>query len=205
MVDSQFIPWAGQEFPPMAGPQPEFAPHILKILSKKNLRIERIVKSPDTYDVFHRSCMCSTFCYLCFPCAVPWCMTIVCNSVPLQTRVPKFLVEDDSLEVTTYPHTMNHQMSFYKNDLMSVKFYRTVEKPYIQTITLTWNVDYKDDRGNITGTRTFTFDLQVQATIIKNSFHNLLLKVDAFDPADNAYKLLYQSEYKVARSNSCKI
>ena len=55
---------------------------------------------------------------------------------------------------------MNHQMSFYKNDLMSVKFYRTVQKPYSQTITLTWTVDYKDDRGNITSTSTFTFDLQ---------------------------------------------
>ena len=60
-------------------------------------------------------------------------------------KVPKFLVKDDLLEVTTYPYFS----SGMKTDGNSVKFYRTVQTPYSQTITLTWTVEDTDNYGNI--------------------------------------------------------
>ena len=49
-----------------------------------------------------------------------------------------------------------------KFDLIAVKFYRTVQKPYSQTINVTWTEEYKDQKGKIT-TKRHTFTLQDRA------------------------------------------
>ena len=74
-------------------------------------------------------------------------------------KVPKFLVKDDLLEMTTYSYLWWTK----KPDGISVKFYRTVQTPYSQTISLTWIVEVKDDRGNVTRRKKHKFDLQDKA------------------------------------------
>ena len=46
---------------------------------------------------------------------------------------------------------------------MSVIFNRTVNLPYVQTVTLTWTEQTRDDRGRVTRTDTCTLDLKDRA------------------------------------------
>jgi len=197
MVDSQIIPLAGQEFPSQPVNHPRSS--ILQILSEKDLFIKRIVKTPKKCEIWFGKCMCSTCCFVCFPLALLESLYWLCDCAStLKAKVPKFLVKDDLLEVKTYPHTIwpctNGYIEKMKIDLICVKFYRTVQTPYSQTITLVWTEEHEDDKGNIS-IKGHTFCLQVQATIIEHSNHKIVLKVDAFDDAEKGYKLLYQSEY----------
>ena len=63
-------------------------------------------------------------------------------------------MKHDLLEVTTYPHTLYGIGPYAINekresDLICVKFYRTAQKPYSQTITFKWTEEHEDDKGNI--------------------------------------------------------
>merc|ERR1711937_496920 len=152
---------------------------------------------------FSGTCMGSNCCYLCFwnPLFLLQGCFGCCCCCGLKTRDPKFLVKDDLLEVET---SISLGSPLSKDLPMSVKFNRTVNSPNVQTVTLTWTVEHKQEIGggvSRISKETRTFDLKVQATIIELSNNKIVLKVEAFDEREKAYKLLLHSEYTLDESN----
>jgi len=95
----------------------------------------------------------------------------------------KFMLQDDMLEMK----------SIESKEQFSVKFYRTVQRPYTQSIII--RVHQGED-----GPHTTTLTVKAQAIIMELSNNKIVFKVDVFDVARNVYKLFFQSEFTLDES-----
>jgi len=96
----------------------------------------------------------------------------------------KFMLQDDMLEIR----------SIESKEQFSVKFYRTVQRPYTQSIIISMVHQGED------GPHTTTLTVKAQAIIMELSHNKIVFKVDVFDVARNVYKLFFQSEFTLDES-----
>merc|ERR1719419_839614 len=82
----------------------------------------------------------------------------------------------------------------------SVKFYRTVQRPYTQSINISTVYHRTDTTTGVMETGKTTLTVKAQAIITELSNNRIVLKVDVFDVARNVYKLFFQSEYTLDES-----
>merc|ERR1712134_5594 len=137
-------------------------------------------------DVVQDAIICTQFCCLCFWNPEYWSkrsyMEYYMNGILNEKGEDemKFTIQDDVLEVKTLYRALRGNIGL---QAVNVKFYRTIQKPYIQDIQLISSVK---DNGDGTGTP-IRFTQKVQATIIEHSNDKIVLKVDLFDVSQNIY------------------
>jgi len=97
------------------------------------------------------------------------------------------MLHDDMLEIK----------SIEKTEQFSVKFYRTVQRPYTQSIIISQFHEATKDRA----AHTTTLTVKAEAIIVELSYNKLIFKVNVFDTAQKVYKLFFQSEFTLDESN----
>jgi len=85
----------------------------------------------------------------------------------------------------------------FKKEQFSVKFHRTVQRPYTQSIIISYFHPSTKDRAAYTSTDT----VEAQAIIMELSYNKVVFKVDVFDTEKEVYKLFFQSEFTLDESN----
>jgi len=102
----------------------------------------------------------------------------------------KFMLQDDMLEIR----------SIESYEQFSVKFYRTVQRPYTQNINISTVYHRTNTTTGNMETRKTTHTVKAQAIIMELSNNRIVFKVDVFDHARNVYKLFFQSEFNLDES-----